>query len=163
MLQPVFTAPIFAVHGLLDGARGKGLATQEWLKGVLGRAGISESLLELKDSRVTVEQFNALFIAVKDSLNDECLGYLHERPMRPGSFALMVRSAFTAHSLSCALRRLSESFALLQDDVTLVPVTEGALGGFALEMRGGPGAHAEFLHAHLLRVFWRLLDRKSVV
>jgi len=97
MLQPVFTAPIFAVHGLLDGARGKGLATQEWLKGVLGRAGISESLLELKDSRVTVEQFNALFIAVKDSLNDECLGYLHERPMRPGSFALMVRSAFTAH------------------------------------------------------------------
>ena len=26
MLQPVFTAPIFAVHGLLDGARGKGLA-----------------------------------------------------------------------------------------------------------------------------------------
>lgn len=157
MLQPVFTAPIFAVHGLLDGARGKGLATQEWLEGVLGRAGISESLLDLEDSRVTVEQFNALFIAVKDSLNDECLGYLHGRPMRPGSFALMVRSAFTAHSLSYALRRLSESFALLQDDVALVPVTEGALGGFALEMRGGAGAHAEFLHAHLLRVFWRLL------
>lgn len=128
MLQPVFTAPIFAVHGLLDGARGKGLATQEWLEGVLGRAGISESLLDLEDSRVTVEQFNALFIAVKDSLNDECLGYLHGRPMRPGSFALMVRSAFTAHSLSYALRRLSESFALLQDDVALVPVTEGALG-----------------------------------
>ena len=67
---------------------------------MLGRAGISESLLDLEDSRVTVEQFNALFIAVKDSLNDECLGYLHGRPMRPGSFALMVRSAFTAHSVS---------------------------------------------------------------
>ena len=38
MLQPVFTVPIFAVHGLLDGARGKGLATPEWLEGVLGRA-----------------------------------------------------------------------------------------------------------------------------
>lgn len=82
MLEPVLTAPIFAVHGLLDGARGKGLATPEWLVGVLGRAGISESLLELEESRVTVEQFNALFIAVKDSLNDECLGYLHGRPMR---------------------------------------------------------------------------------
>jgi hypothetical protein len=145
------------VHGLLDGARGKGLATPEWLVGVLGRAGISESLLELEESRVTVEQFNALFIAVKDSLNDECLGYLHGRPMRPGSFALMVRSAFTAHSLSFALRRLGESFALLQDDVALVPVTEGRLTGVALDMRGGPGAHADFLHAHLLRVFWRLL------
>ena len=65
MLEPVLTAPIFAVHGLLDGARGKGLATPEWLVGVLGRAGISESLLELEESRVTVEQFNALFIAVR--------------------------------------------------------------------------------------------------
>ena len=110
-MRPVVTVPIFAIQGLLDGARIKGLATPEWLENVLGRAGISESLLELKDSRVTVEQFNALFIAVKDSLNDECLGYLHGRPMRPGSFALMVRSAFTAHSLSYALRRLSESFA----------------------------------------------------
>ena len=53
MLEPVLTAPIFAVHGLLDGARGKGLATPEWLVGVLGRAGISESLLELEESRVT--------------------------------------------------------------------------------------------------------------
>ena len=69
----------------------------------------------------------------------------------------MVRSAFTAHSLSFALRRLGESFALLQDDVALVPVTEGRLTGVALDMRGGPGAHADFLHAHLLRVFWRLL------
>lgn len=157
MLQPVFTAPIFAVHGLLDGARGKGLATQEWLEGVLGRAGISESLLELEDSRVTVEQFNALFIAVKDSLNDECLGYLHGRPMLPGSFALMVRSAFTAHSLSYALRRLSESFALLQDDVALVPVSDGLLKGAALDVRHALGKHSDFLHGLLLRVFWRLL------
>ena len=128
MLQPVFTVPIFAVHGLLDGARGKGLATPEWLEGVLGARALANRLLELEESRVTVEQFNALFIAVKDSLNDECLGYLHGRPMRPGSVALMVRSAFSAHSLSFALRRLGESFALLQDDVGLVPVTEGTLG-----------------------------------
>ncbi|THJ33683.1 AraC family transcriptional regulator [Lampropedia aestuarii] len=157
MRQPVFTAPIFAVHGLLDGARGKGLATPEWLADVLGRAGISASLLELEESRVTVEQFNTLLIAVKDSLNDECLGYLHGRPLRPGSFALMVRSAFSANSLELALRRLAESFALLQDDVALLRVTEGALSGIALDMRGGSDAYADFLHAHLLRVFWRLL------
>lgn len=156
-MLPLATVPIFAVHGLLDGARQKGLATDQWLQDVLGQAGIGDSLLGLEESRVTVEQFNALFIAVKDSLNDECLGYLHGRPMRSGSFALMVRSAFSAHSLSAALRRLDESFALLQDDVRLVPVTEGELAGVALEMRGGLGAHADFLHAHLVRVFWRLL------
>ena len=31
MLKPVVTVPVFAVHGLLDGARSKGLATESWL------------------------------------------------------------------------------------------------------------------------------------
>ena len=47
-MRPVVTVPIFAIQGLLDGARIKGLATPEWLENVLGRAGISESLLELR-------------------------------------------------------------------------------------------------------------------
>lgn len=157
MLQPVVTVPIFAVHGLLDGARDKGLATQVWLGSVLRQACIAESLLHLEQSRVTVEQYIALFCAVKDSLDDECLGYLCGRPLRRGSFALMARSTLGARTLAVALQRVSESFALLQDDVLLVPVSDGSLCGAALEMRGGPQGHADFLHGLLLRVFWRLL------
>ena len=92
MLKPVVTVPVFAVHGLLDGARSKGLATESWLDGVLAQARIAESLLHLEQSRVTIEQYIALFSAVKNSLDDECLGHLHGRPLRCGSFALMARS-----------------------------------------------------------------------
>ena len=91
MLKPVVTVPVFAVRGLLEGARSKGLATESWLDGVLAQARIAESLLHLEQSRVTMEQYIALFCAVKDSLDDECLGYLHGRPLRCGSFALMAR------------------------------------------------------------------------
>lgn len=157
MLRPVVTVPIFAVHGLLDGARAKGLATGAWLNNVLGRARIAESLLHLEQSRVTVAQYIALFSAVKDSLDDECLGYLRGRPLRCGSFALMARSTLGARTLAAALRRVSESFALLQDDVALVPVSDDSLCGVALELRGDRGEHADFLHGLLLRVFWRLL------
>ncbi|HDR8982618.1 AraC family transcriptional regulator [Burkholderia vietnamiensis] len=157
MMRPVVTVPIFAVHGLLDGARAKGLATESWLTNVLRRADIAESLLDLEQSRVTVEQYIALFSAVKDSLDDEMLGYSNGRPMRCGSFVLMARSTLGAKTLSAALQRVCESFSLLQDDVTLVPVSGGRLRGVALSMRDGPGEYAEFLHALLLRVFWRLL------
>ena len=63
----------------------------------------------------------------QDSLNDECLGYLHGRPM-PGQ--LRANGAQRVHCPFVVIRpaSLSESFALLQDDVALVPVTEGALG-----------------------------------
>src|SRR2546427_6233467 len=66
MLKPVVTVPVFAVHGLLDGARSKGLATESWLDGVLAQARIAESLLHLEQSRVTIEQYIALFSAVKN-------------------------------------------------------------------------------------------------
>lgn len=157
MLKPVVTVPVFAVHGLLDGARSKGLATESWLDGVLAQARIAESLLHLEQSRVTIEQYIALFSAVKNSLDDECLGYLHGRPLRCGSFALMARSTLGARTLAAALQRVSASFALLQDDVALVPVSDGLLKGAALDVRRAPGKHSDFLHGLLLRVFWRLL------
>jgi AraC-like DNA-binding protein len=157
MLRPIATVPIFAVHGLLDGARDKGLATASWLDNVLGQACIAESLLYLEQSRVTVEQYITLFSAVKDSLDDECLGYLSGRPLRCGSFVLMARSTLGARTLAAALQRVSESFALLQDDVALVSVSDGSLCGAALEVRGDRCEHSDFLHGLLLRVFWRLL------
>ena len=157
MLKPVVTVPVFAVHGLLDGARSKGLATESWLDGVLAQARIAESLLHLEQSRVTIEQYIALFSAVKNSLDDECPGHLHGRPLRCGSFALMARSTLGAKTLAAALQRVSASFALLQDDVALVPVSDGLLKGAALDVRHALGKHSDFLHGLLLRVFWRLL------
>lgn len=157
MLRPVVTVPIYAVHGLLAGARRKGLASEAWLGSVLRQAGIAEPLLQLEQARVTIEQYIALFSAVKDRLDDECLGHLHGRPLRRGSFVLMARSTLGAPTLAAALRRISESFDLLQDDAALVPVAEGSRCGAALQMRDGLATYDDFLHGLLLRVFWRLL------
>lgn len=122
----------------------------------LAQARIAESLLHLEQSRVTMEQYIALFSAVKDSLNDECLGYLHGRPLRCGSFALMARSTLEAKTRQSA-ERLSASFTLLQDDLSLAPVSDGLLNGAALDVRRAAGEHSDFLQGLLLRVFWRLL------
>jgi len=156
-LKPAVTIPIFAVHTMLDGPRNKGLATESWLDGVLTQAHIAKSLLQLEQSRITIEQYIALFSAVKDSLDDECLGHLHGRSLRCGSFALVARSTLGARTVEAALRRASAAFNLLQDDVTLVPVSKGALSGVALDLSRAPGGHSDFLHGLLLRVFWRLL------
>ena len=155
-LRPFFTVPISAVQGLLSAARGQGVATPDWLETVLQPAGIDPKLVEQNASRVTVEQYVALFNAVKDSLDDECVGLL-SRPFRRGSFALLARSTLGARSLEVALRRLAEGFRALQEDVALVCVSEAPLGGVAVELRDAATARENYLHELLLRVFWRLL------
>jgi len=155
-MRPLFTVPMVAVHGLLAGARAKGIATPAWIAGVMAQAAIDPALLKEEAARVTVQQYVALFSAVIDSLDDECLGLL-SRAFRRGSFALMIRSTVGAPTLNAALRRMAEAFALLQDDVVLVGVSDGALAGAALEFREKADEHCNFLDEMLVRVYWRLL------
>jgi AraC-like DNA-binding protein len=154
-MRPIFTVPISAVHGLLAGARRRGVATAAWTHEMLGLAGLDPALLEQGASRVTVEQYVVLFSVVKHSLQDECLGHL-SRPLLQGSFVLMARSTLGAPSINVALRRIADAFGLLQDDVTLACVSEGSLGGLALTFRDTGIPHDDFCHEMLLRVFWRL-------
>jgi AraC-like DNA-binding protein len=156
MKKPLFTVPISAVHGLLAGARARGVATDSWIREMLGIAGVDPALLELQAARVTAGQYVALFSAVQESLDDDCLGLL-SRPLRRGSFVLMARATLGAPTLEAALRRLTDAFDLLQDDVQVSAESQGDLGGFALSFRTTGTPHHNFCHELLLRVFWRLL------
>jgi len=156
MPEPIFSVPISAVHGLLDGARAKGVGTA-WVDVMLRQADIAWARLDQPQARVTITQYVALFNAVKNSLDDECFALLHGRPMRCGSFTLMVRAALGARTLDAAMRRMSQAFSLLQDDVALMPVTDGAWHGLAVKTRDAPDTYHNFLYLLLLRVFWRLL------
>lgn len=156
MLRPPVTVPIAAVHGLLSGARARGVATAAWTDAVLEAAGIASERLDEGGSRVTAEQYVALFSAVMDSLDDESLGQL-SRPLRRGSFALIARSTLGSNSVEMALRRAAKSLNLLQDDVVVACMRDGPLSGITLEMHGAATARENFLHELLLRVFWRLL------
>lgn len=155
MLRPPVTIPIAAVEGMLSGVKERGGASPVWIEGLLNEAGIPPALLEEAGSRVTAQQYTALFRLLMDRLDDESLGFL-SRPLRRGSFALLARSALGAPSLEVALHRVARSFRLLQDEVALVCLSEGSLTGIGLKFSEAPAMRQNFLHELMLRVFWRL-------
>jgi AraC-like DNA-binding protein len=152
MLHPPVTIPIAFVHGMLSGVRGRGLACDPFL----ADAGIAPELLEQAGARVTGDQYVALFRTLIERLDDDAIGLL-SRPLRRGSFALVARSAIGAATLEVAMRRVARTFRLLQDDIVLEPLREGALAGVGLRFGDPTCARPTFLHELLLRVFWRLL------
>lgn len=151
-LKAPVTISIALVHGLLAGVRARAEALDSFLTG----AGIAAELLEHESARVTASQYVSLFRLLIDLREDEALGFL-SRPLKPGSFALMARSALGAHSLDTAIRRVSQTFWLLQDDVVLEPLREGELAGVGLRFSSTLGNPPAFLHELLVRTVWRLL------
>lgn len=146
--------PIAFVQGMLAGVSGRG---EIRLEPLLDAAGIAPSLLDTAGARVTSEQYVALFKLLIDRMDDEALGLLSRR-LRPGSFALVARSALRTPSLDIAMRRVARSFILLQDDVAFVCQKSGDRAGLGLVFADGFGSGHNFLHELLLRVFWRLLS-----
>jgi AraC-like DNA-binding protein len=140
------------VHGMLSGARARGLDCEPFL----ADAGIDHSLLAQSGARVTADQYVALFQSLTDRLDDDLLGLL-SRPLKRGSFALIVRSAAGEDTLALAMRRAGRTFGLLQNDVTLQWVEAGPLVGLSLRFNDADAARLVFLHELLLRSFWRLL------
>lgn len=140
------------VRGMLSGLRARGEDCTPWLR----EAGMATQVLEQDDARVTLQQFALLLRTLMLRRDDETLGLL-SRPMRCGSFALQVRAAVAAPNLAQAMRHVAHVFRLLQDDLELVPVKEGGLGGVALQFHNPAVAANPYLHEMLLRVYWRLL------
>jgi AraC-like DNA-binding protein len=152
MQRPPVTIPIAFVHGMLSGVRARGLATDSFAVD----AGIAPELLELPGARVGAAQYVALFRLLTSRLDDEMLGFL-SRPLRRGSFALIARSALGAPTLAAATRRMARTLVLLQDDLALETVREGALAGWGIRFTDPSIPQPTFLHELLLRALWRLL------
>jgi AraC-like DNA-binding protein len=151
-LHPPVTISIAFVQGMLAGVRAHGRTCDFFL----ADAGIDPKLLEQAGARVTADQYVALFQSLTDRLDDDLLGFL-SRPMRRGSFALIVRSAAGEDTLQLAMRRIARTFGLLQSDLTLEVVQSGPLKGLSLSFIDPSSAQLLFLHELLLRIFWRLL------
>lgn len=149
---PPHTIGAAFVRGMLSGLRARGEDCGPWLR----EAGIAPQALEQGDACVTLQQFALLLRTLMLRRDDETLGLL-SRPMRCGSFGLQVRAAAVAPNLAQALRHVAHVFRLLQDDLELVPVKEGPLGGVALHFHNPAVAANPYLHEMLLRVYWRLL------
>jgi AraC-like DNA-binding protein len=151
MPEAPVTISIAFVQGMLSGVRSRGLPCDPFL----ADAGIAPELLEQASARVTADQYVALFQSLTDRLDDDLLGFL-SRPLRRGSFALIVRSAAGEDTIELAMRRSARTFGLLQTEVALELVRSGPLAGLSLRFDDPAPAQLMFLHELLLRSFWRL-------
>jgi AraC-like DNA-binding protein len=146
------TIPMAFVQGLLSGVVGRGEPVGDFLDD----AGIAPELLAEPGARVTASQYVALFRSLNERRGDAMLGFL-SRPLRRGSFAMIVRAGVSAPTLDIALSRTANAFNVLQDDLEVVPVREGSLSGASLRFIDPAKPWPHFLHELMLRVFWRLL------
>ena len=147
------TVPIALVHGLLSGVRARGEAWERFLT----EAEIPTEIAAQAGARVTAVQYATLFRQLIERREDEALGLL-SRPLKPGSFALIARSALSAPDLATAIRRVAHVCGLLQDDVVVELAVAGELAGLTFRLTQTSSAlQLVFLHEYMLRVFWRLI------
>jgi AraC-like DNA-binding protein len=152
MIPPPITIPIALIHGMLSGIQSRG----EAVEGYMVEADIAPELLQQASARVTAEQYIALSQLLIERRNDEALGFL-TCPLRRGSFALIAREGVGAMTLESAVRRMTRTFSLLQNDVRLRLVRSNGLASIQLRLLDPSQAHPEFLHNVILRVSWRLM------
>lgn len=152
MLESLVTIPIVFVQGLLSGQVANGHSVDAFL----ADADISPELLNESGARVTYTQFLALYKSLTDRLDDELLGFL-SRPLKRGSYALMLRSAISAETLEEGIRRYASTFRLLQDDLVLEIARDDDLAGLVLRFLNPAIEQRIGLHEHILRTIWRSL------
>ncbi len=111
-------------------------------------------LLDEEGARVTTDQYVALMWRVVETLGDEAMCQF-SRPLRRGSLELIARYALVGRDMEDALQRMCQVHALLQDDVQVQLVRDGALAGIVLRpVTSTPLPN--FLYEFSLRVLWRL-------
>ncbi|RJG03387.1 AraC family transcriptional regulator [Noviherbaspirillum sedimenti] len=102
---------IFFVRSALAPVIEQGFDADELLR----NAGISPSLLQTPQARVTPQNFSALWLAVAHTLNDELFAQ-DSRRMKVGSFAMLCQALVHSSTLKSALHRMTRIFNLILDD-----------------------------------------------
>jgi AraC-like DNA-binding protein len=132
---------IYFVQSALEPVIERGLDTGELLRG----AGISPALLQSPQSRVTAQNFSALWLGVARLLDDELFGQ-DSRRMKVGSFAMLSQILVHCGSLRDALLRMTRFFNLILDDFQCS--LEGDARHAHLTIREKPGARAPRIFGH---------------
>lgn len=116
---------------------------------VLQQSGISPSLLDMPQARVSAANFAALWRRVAVVLDDEFFGQ-DSRRMKCGSFAMLCRAVVHCATLRQALERTLLFFRLQLDDIAGELSSAGDAATIALEVRAGTPRQRIFAHETLL-------------
>jgi AraC-like DNA-binding protein len=149
--QPILIPACF-VTPLVSGLRFHGEAAEPLLSAI----GIDPAMPFDTEHNVTVEQYADLIRHIIVARSDEGVGFF-SRKLKFGSFALVARHALQSATLAAALERFSSAFALLQDDLEMVPVKGERLSGFELRPVTDLARALPFGQEVLLRFTWRYL------
>ena len=114
---------------------------------LLARVGLSASLLQAPQARVSVEQYGELWRLLASTLDDEFFGQ-DTRRMKSGTFAMICHAVLGCKSLGHALERSLRFYALILDDISGKLVRHGAEA--SIELHENKPTGRVFAHEVLL-------------
>jgi AraC-like DNA-binding protein len=106
------TISICFVAAALQSVRGRDLDADE----LLANVGLSSSLLQVPQARVSAKHYGALWRSIALALDDEFFGQ-DSRRMKAGSFAMLCHAVVACKTLSQALDRSLRFYSLILDDI----------------------------------------------
>jgi AraC-like DNA-binding protein len=116
--------------------------------GLLKQIGLSPTLLQSPQARVSAKHYGALWRLVAQTLDDEFFGQ-DSRRMKAGSFAMMCHSVLSCKTLFQALERSLRFYSLVLDDIGGSLQRRGHEATLILDDRSR-AARREFAHEVLL-------------
>jgi AraC-like DNA-binding protein len=133
------------VSAALDAVR----ARQMDADALLIEVGLSPTLLQIPQARVSAEHYGKLWRLVALTLDDEFFGQ-DSRRMKAGSFAMLCHSVLSCKDLGHALERSLRFYGLILDDVSGSLVRDAHEARILLRERSGSRPRRTFGHEVLL-------------
>ena len=143
------TIAICFVAAALQSVRDRGLNADEMLANV----GLSSSLLQVPQARVSAKHYGALWRNIALALDDEFFGQ-DSRRMKSGSFAMLCHAAVACKTLGQALDRSLRFYSLILDDISGTLVRDAAEARIVLHERVAGAGQRVFAHELLLLLLY---------
>jgi len=143
------TIAICFVAAALQSVRNRGLNADQFLADV----GLSASLLQMPQARVSATHYGALWRSIALALDDEFFGQ-DSRRMKAGSFAMLCHAVLGCKNLGQALDRSLRFYALILDDLFGTLVRQAGEARIVLHERVAGAGQRVFAHELLLMLLY---------
>ena len=143
------TIAICFVAAALQSVRGRDLNADE----LLANVGLSSSLLDMPQARVSAKHYGALWRAIAAALDDEFFGQ-DSRRMKAGSFAMLCHAVLGCETLGHALDRSLRFYALILDDISGSVERDTQEARIVLHERVAGAGRRVFAHELLLMLLY---------
>jgi AraC-like DNA-binding protein len=143
------TIAICFVAAALQSVHGRNLNADE----LLANVGLSSSLLQVPQARVSAKHYGALWRAIAAALDDEFFGQ-DSRRMKVGSFAMLCHAVLSCKTLGQALDRSLRFYALILDDISGSAERDAKEARIVLHGRAAGVSQRVFAHELLLMLLY---------